>query len=266
MKKLLAAALLTISAAAQAQLVGTSDTVSSLEPCNLSMKNRIAYVTDAESVSTLGAGGGSAHVWATCDGSAWSVSEVGAVADLEAYALLAGDADGQAIQGVTGANKPRCSWDSNSVDCYGAGDTENREGLTLATDSVLLWAGLNDFTHNFSTLALDATSGTLDAAGGLAQVSSTTPGGTWSAVQIDDSAETDVFTLRLSSVNVAFGNAAQVHFTVPLGIKAAATLPTCDTDIAPTGTVALMWDTTGPDLCVCNGSSWAPQDGSGTCE
>jgi hypothetical protein len=52
---------------------------------------------------------------------------------------------------------------------------------------------------------------------------------------------------------------------VALGIPAASSLPTCDSTIAPAGTYALYFDTTGPDLCYCNGSAWATIDGSGTC-
>lgn len=52
----------------------------------------------------------------------------------------------------------------------------------------------------------------------------------------------------------------------PLGIPSLATLPACDSTIAPAGTTAIIWDTTGPDLCVCaEGVDWAPLDGTGTC-
>ncbi|KAB2969559.1 MAG: hypothetical protein F9K18_01115 [Thermoanaerobaculia bacterium] len=47
-------------------------------------------------------------------------------------------------------------------------------------------------------------------------------------------------------------------------VPSAASLPTCNATLADGG-VALYWDTTGPDLCVCNGTSWAPVDGAGTC-
>ncbi|MEK7606171.1 MAG: hypothetical protein AAB458_01060 [Patescibacteria group bacterium] len=48
-------------------------------------------------------------------------------------------------------------------------------------------------------------------------------------------------------------------------IPAAATLPTCNTTIAPSGYYAYYVDTTGPDLCQCDGSTWSAVDGAGTC-
>ena len=53
--------------------------------------------------------------------------------------------------------------------------------------------------------------------------------------------------------------------TLPIGLLLAATLPTCDAALAPAGVSVLAVDTTGPDLCLCSGSAWAPVDGSGTC-
>ncbi len=81
-------------------------------------------------------------------------------------------------------------------------------------------------------------------------------GGASGRVGIDISGGTDEF----------FVNISRATAMVPLGIPSLATLPACSTTIAPTGSVALAWDTTGADLCVCNGTSWAPVDGVGTCE
>lgn len=46
-----------------------------------------------------------------------------------------------------------------------------------------------------------------------------------------------------------------------LKVGSAATLPTCDADNAG----KLYWDTTAPELCYCNGSSWVDIDGGATC-
>jgi hypothetical protein len=77
-----------------------------------------------------------------------------------------------------------------------------------------------------------------------------------SAENVQIVADDTTFIVRTAGT---FGGRATLLF------DADATLPTCDTTLAPAGMVAFHWDTTGPDLCVCDGSSWAPQDGSGTC-
>lgn len=60
--------------------------------------------------------------------------------------------------------------------------------------------------------------------------------------------------------------AGSVRAGVALGIPSSASLPTCDSTIAPAGTTALYWDTTGPDLCACpEGADWVAVDGVGTC-
>jgi len=67
-----------------------------------------------------------------------------------------------------------------------------------------------------------------------------------------------------AATTVSTVDATSARFGIALGIPKAATLPTCNAALAGTG-VALYYDTTGPDLCICNGTSWAPVDGSGTC-
>lgn len=58
---------------------------------------------------------------------------------------------------------------------------------------------------------------------------------------------------------------AGVRSSAPFGIPTAEDLAICDATIAPSGYAALMVDTTGPDLCMCDGTDWVPVDGSGTC-
>ena len=73
----------------------------------------------------------------TCDytGSAWAWRPLGSTVgatDLSAYALLAGDADGQTIQGRTGANAARIDVgeaDALVVDLVGGGATPPRVGV-----------------------------------------------------------------------------------------------------------------------------------------
>lgn len=71
------------AAAASAQFIGRSVTVAQLGSCNGT--RQVGYVTDATNATTLGAGGGSAHVWVSCLTGSWAIEEVAAVADLSAY-------------------------------------------------------------------------------------------------------------------------------------------------------------------------------------
>lgn len=82
-----------------------------------------------------------------------------------------------------------------------------------------------------------------------------------------DIATGGLFSLDLNSDDTAdfYGDSNGIRSLLPLGILRAATLPTCNSTLAPAGVTILAYDTTGPDLCLCAGTSWAPVDGSGTC-
>jgi len=110
---LLVSAVLTLSPlVASAQIVERSQTWANLiatHPCNAGLNGRHTILTDAQSSSSIGGGGGSVRVFVECDGvDTWSIVDIGGGgADLSAYALLAGDEDGQVIQGIAGENKAK---------------------------------------------------------------------------------------------------------------------------------------------------------------
>lgn len=110
-----AAVLASFAVSLSAQVVEKGRTYADLvatHPCNSGNSGRLARVTDAQSSSSIGGGGGSVQVWAVCDGvDTWTLTSIGAAGgvDLSPYVLLAGDADGQTIQGVAGSNKPHLS-------------------------------------------------------------------------------------------------------------------------------------------------------------
>lgn len=169
---LLALALAACAASASAQVVEQPRTWTGLlaaYPCVPWLSGRITRVTDAQSSSSVGGGGGSAQVWVQCDGiDTWSLVTIGSSGggaatsvagsatlpatctekDLyqdtdsggtEFYVctatntwtkagdvLTSGDADGQTIQGRTGANAARVDigeTDANQATLIGGGET-----------------------------------------------------------------------------------------------------------------------------------------------
>lgn len=97
-----------------------------LPTCGAKLKGREFVVKNCVSASSCAttASPGFA-VTQVCDytGSAWAYrnSDATAAPDLSPYALLAGDADGQTIQGVAGADMPRINISSTELNLYGDG-------------------------------------------------------------------------------------------------------------------------------------------------
>lgn len=159
--------------------------------------------------------------------------------DTTLFALLAGDADGQTIQGDAGANKARLSLGGDGME---AGADAMLQGDGAAPAMLILG-------ESFAQLRSGDNASTVDVSNGSAGMQSD------GAVTLNSNGAT--FSVYPTAV---FGG------RLPVRIKSAATLDTCDSGIAIGGSVALMWDTTGGDLCVCNGSVWTAVDGTGTCE
>jgi hypothetical protein len=67
------------------------------------------------------------------------------------------------------------------------------------------------------------------------------------------------------STNSTILNGSSIYATSPFAIPAGENVPSCDATIAPNGYAAFMVDTTGPDLCMCDGTAWIPVDGTGEC-
>ena len=79
---LLGAAVLTLSAVSlSAQVVEKGRTYADLvatHPCNSGSSGRLARITDAQSSSSIGGGGGSTQVWAVCNGvDTWTLTAIG---------------------------------------------------------------------------------------------------------------------------------------------------------------------------------------------
>ena len=111
-RALYASAVLTLlSVPSLAQVVERGRTFADLtasHPCDTGLTNRIARVTDCDAADDIGDGEGAFQCWAICDGSApWVAQAIGGGAGGAGDVLLAGDADGQTIQGRTGSNAAR---------------------------------------------------------------------------------------------------------------------------------------------------------------
>ena len=128
-RALYASAVLTLlSVPSVAQVVERGRTFADLtasHPCDTGLTNRIARVTDCDAADDIGDGEGAFQCWAICDGSApWVAQAIGGGAGGAGDVLLAGDADGQTIQGRTGENQARIEiavGSSSAVDLRGAG-------------------------------------------------------------------------------------------------------------------------------------------------
>ena len=104
-----AAVLALLAAPSFGQVVEKGRTFADLtasHPCDTGLTNRIARVTDCDAADDVGDGEGAFQCWVSCDGSApWVTQAIGGgggEVDLSGYVKLAGDEDGQTIQGVTG--------------------------------------------------------------------------------------------------------------------------------------------------------------------
>ena len=125
-----AAVLASFAVSLSAQVVEKGRTYADLvatHPCNSGSSGRLARITDAQSSSSIGGGGGSTQVWAVCNGvDTWTLTAIGGGAGGAGDVLLAGDADGQTIQGFTGADKARIDIgvsDASGVRLIGTGAT-----------------------------------------------------------------------------------------------------------------------------------------------
>ncbi|MCR4274722.1 MAG: hypothetical protein NUW02_01580 [Candidatus Campbellbacteria bacterium] len=168
------------------------------------------------------------------------------------------------IQGLAGVEQPRALFGDTEAVLYGDGATP--PSITLGGTAVSLFS-----PDTSSNVTVQDTSASITS--GLASIT----------VYSSDSISISTSNLQVpalitagnDTVIDAGGDGTALSFdssgggpvksNVPFAIPSAATLPACSSGIAPAGFAALMLDTTGPDLCFCNGTSWAPVDGTGTC-
>lgn len=210
-----------------------------LPTCNARWKGTQRIILDGVTSSDCTTGGGSAVAECTCNGSAWIAQTTGGdvTTALATAALLAGRATGQTILGDSTAN------DTSALALRSSSGVLDSTALSLGQDD---WG--------FAVLAGGDEMSTF----GYTQ-STTTLGGSATNVLFSG---TDV---TLDSGATTLTLTAGALTVTKLAIPSAGTLPTCDATLAPAGFVALAYDTTGNDVCVCNGSAWATVDGSGTC-
>lgn len=158
--------------------------------------------------------------------------------DLSAYVLLAGDADGQTIQGDSDAG-------SAFIIIEGNGGSLNTG--TLHADSEWFIHARNSEDPGEALFSV------LSEEGSASVISAT----------VSNAASATVASVTMDSSGVDIdGLVGWVEIQgVRYGGAVAAAPYTCD----GSDPVGYYTDTTGPDLCYCNGSAWAPVDGSGTC-
>lgn len=109
---LLVLALFAFTLPLSADVVGKAQTSATLKECKASRKGRIVVVDN---------GVGESPYQVVCKDTTgngdWEWVTVGGTGDV----LLAGDADGQTIQGVTGSDRPRLAMDGEGASLYGVG-------------------------------------------------------------------------------------------------------------------------------------------------
>lgn len=269
-------ALFMLPALAVAQFVGRAETVASIGKCNLGATNRVAYVIDAESASTLGSGGGTVKVWARCDGSAWAVDEVGSVTDLDAYALLGGDADGQTIKGTNDVRTGSLALTETLAKMMVETDIDSSD-ITIGATAITMASGWADFsfdTNEFEVDLIDAGSAFDVAVNGTGSfinlltsgtntVITVDSGGTGSSTKINSQGNTTL-SGGGSTVEMTLSNASvQVENTAILRLEPKATPPVA----CAAGTEGgLYLDSDTHLLCVCNATGWVQvADGTTGC-
>ena len=167
-----------------AQIVEHSRTLADLlasHPCNSGLAGRHTIVTDCDAADDLGDGEGAFSCFARCDGvDTWAAVSIGGGGGGGGdYVLLDGDADGQTIQGLAGANQARVVIgvdDSHAVEIFS--DGESYSSLTVSDASV--YAASPSFNNSISVgdayVHVYAFDGILHLFGGTVRVeSSQTP-------------------------------------------------------------------------------------------
>ncbi len=165
---LAAAVLASFAVPLSAQVVEKGRTFADLtatHPCSSAYLDRIARVTDCDAADDIGNGEGAFQCWATCDGSApWAAVSIGGGAGGGAGdVLLAGDADGQVIQGISGSDKARVDIgvvDTSSARLIGSGSTPAYVFADNQYSGIGSFNGTSSITVSDAQIQMDAGSGT----------------------------------------------------------------------------------------------------------
>jgi hypothetical protein len=168
---LLAAALAAFASVASAQVIGKTMTVAGLPVCN-SPKN-FGLVTDATNATTLGAGGGSAHVWVTCASGSWAIAEVAAVSDLSAYLPVSGTTAAPIVIQNSGAGNDGSFIVIDDLILTGQDLLPTFSATAVITAPVTNVVASTSSTITTPTLTAAVTTGVIDAGGGTDELTVT---------------------------------------------------------------------------------------------
>lgn len=168
---LLAAALAAFASVASAQVIGKTMTVAGLPVCN-SPKN-FGLVTDATNATTLGAGGGSAHVWVTCASGSWAIAEVAAVTDLSAYLPVSGTTAAPIVIQNSGAGNDGSFIVIDDLILTGQDLLPTFSATAVITAPVTNVVASTSSTITTPTLTAAVTTGVIDAGGGTDELTVT---------------------------------------------------------------------------------------------
>lgn len=168
---LLAAALAAFASVASAQVIGKTMTVAGLPVCN-SPKN-FGLVTDATNATTLGAGGGSAHVWVTCASGSWAIAEVAAVTDLSAYLPVSGTTAAPIVIQNSGAGNDGTFAVIDDLILTGNDWLPTFVATATLTAPVFSIVASTSLTVTTPTLTAAVTTGVIDAGGGTDELTVT---------------------------------------------------------------------------------------------
>lgn len=290
-----AAVLASFAASLSAQVVEKGRTYADLvssHPCNSGNSGRLARVTDAQSSSSIGGGGGSTQVWAVCDGvDTWTLTNIGGSGGLPG----ANEVTESMLKAVnTATDEYVLTYESTVGDFeWQAAATGDVVGPSSAVDNAIVRfdATTGKLVQGSTTTLSDAGALVLPVSGSFFLTVAGTDGGTginsggtisgiaaggaisyqllmtndaWarlgSGKTINWNSATDMNSGSLDTT-IARAAAGIVKITSALNLAPLASPPrTCDA-IAEGD----IYSDTSHALCWCDASSWQKLSGAGTC-
>jgi len=262
---LLVSAVLTLSPlVASAQIVERSQTWDSLiqsHPCNAGLNGRHTILTDAQSSSSIGGGGGSVRVFVECDGvDTWAIVSIGGGGGGSGDVVGPASATDNCIatfNSTTGkliqCNSGMTIDDGGNVSLKNGGgyyDSTTNSGMYFPSSSITsFYAGTFDNIFALRKVGAGDFRVALDDGSRLG----------WVASGNSESGTIDTTLFRSAAGIVAFGDGSTgggaVHLT-PL----ASPPRTCDSTAEGD-----LYSDTSHAMCWCDGTTWQKLSGAGTC-
>lgn len=261
---LAAAVLASFAVPISAQIVEKERTFSDLtatHPCDSGFSDRNAIVTDCQSATDIGGGGGAVRCFAHCDGSApWEAVSIGGgagggPADALASAVVIEGATADGFEGNFTFADPTADW----TWAWGATGTLSAGGNLIAATDNTYDIGGSTSTFRFRNLYL---SGNIESVANIGSNSSNF----WVRTSAD---------VRLGPIPITWGGtnaestdttiqrtaAGIVKFTNSLQLTPIASPPrTCDATAEGD-----IYADTSHAFCFCDGTTWQKLVGAGTC-